>query len=179
VLPISQFSIFVLASLAYHDYEGVALRDDEKPRLVADLGDKTFLMLRNPRLLTSATIAAAFGRCTLRDDVRGAARAQAGGSIAAGELIEIDADVLRTAPSRRGWRRCNGPGDLIWPAAAPARSHRRQLSPLMASEPAPPVRSKARSRGSGGTGARSASSSCRAAARSAPTRRACSRRSRR
>ena len=38
VLPISQQSTFVLASLAYHDYEGVALRDDEKPRLQADLG---------------------------------------------------------------------------------------------------------------------------------------------
>ncbi|MCB1576551.1 MAG: class II aldolase/adducin family protein, partial [Xanthomonadales bacterium] len=31
VLPISQQSTFVLASLGYHDYEGVALRDDEKP----------------------------------------------------------------------------------------------------------------------------------------------------
>jgi hypothetical protein len=31
VLPLSQQSIFVLASLGYHDYEGVALRDDEKP----------------------------------------------------------------------------------------------------------------------------------------------------
>jgi hypothetical protein len=38
VLPLSQQSIFVLASLGYHDYEGVALRDDEKPRLVRDLG---------------------------------------------------------------------------------------------------------------------------------------------
>jgi len=52
VLPISQQSIFVLASLAYHDYEGVALRDDEKPRLVADLGERNFLMLRNHGLLT-------------------------------------------------------------------------------------------------------------------------------
>ena len=52
VLPISQQSTFVLASLAYHDYEGVALRDEEKPRLQADLGDKTFLMLRNHGLLT-------------------------------------------------------------------------------------------------------------------------------
>ncbi|MDA0629443.1 class II aldolase/adducin family protein, partial [Acinetobacter baumannii] len=31
LLPISQQSIFPLARLAYHDYEGVALRDDEKP----------------------------------------------------------------------------------------------------------------------------------------------------
>jgi ribulose-5-phosphate 4-epimerase/fuculose-1-phosphate aldolase len=61
VLPVSQHSIFVLASLAYHDYEGVALNDDEKPRLVADLGRKHFLMLRNHGLLTVAeTIADAF-----------------------------------------------------------------------------------------------------------------------
>ncbi|HCZ17868.1 MAG TPA: class II aldolase, partial [Candidatus Accumulibacter sp.] len=52
VLPISQHSIFVLPSLAYHDYEGVALNQDEKPRLVRDLGDKRFLMLRNHGLLT-------------------------------------------------------------------------------------------------------------------------------
>src|SRR5450830_248976 len=37
VLPISQQSTFVLASLAYHDYEGVAFRDEEKPRLQDDL----------------------------------------------------------------------------------------------------------------------------------------------
>src|SRR5262245_2912022 len=37
VLPISQQSIFVLSSLAYHDYEGIALNADEKPRLVRDL----------------------------------------------------------------------------------------------------------------------------------------------
>jgi hypothetical protein len=41
-LPISQQSTFVLASLSYHDYEGVALRDDEKPRLQADLGGSTW-----------------------------------------------------------------------------------------------------------------------------------------
>jgi len=52
VLPISQQSTFVLASLAYHDYEGVALRDEERPRLQQDLGDKNFLMLRNHGLLT-------------------------------------------------------------------------------------------------------------------------------
>ena len=55
VLPVSQQSIFVLASLAYHDYEGVALHEGEKPRLVRDLGDKTFLMLRNHGLLTAGT----------------------------------------------------------------------------------------------------------------------------
>src|SRR6516165_10613628 len=81
VLPISQQSTFVLASLAYHDYEGVALNDDEKPRLVRDLGDKNFLMLRNHGLLTVAdTVPDAFlslylfeSACTIQ------ARAQAMG----------------------------------------------------------------------------------------------------
>src|ERR1700741_3262207 len=47
LLPISQQSLFSLASIAYHDYEGLALNDDEKPRLVDDLGDKNNLILRN------------------------------------------------------------------------------------------------------------------------------------
>ena len=61
ILPISQQSTFVLASLAYHDYEGVAFRDEEKPRLQADLGGANFLVLRNHGLLTvGKTIADAF-----------------------------------------------------------------------------------------------------------------------
>jgi ribulose-5-phosphate 4-epimerase/fuculose-1-phosphate aldolase len=52
LLPISQISLFPYASLAYHDYEGIALNEDEKPRLVADLGDSNFLILRNHGLLT-------------------------------------------------------------------------------------------------------------------------------
>ena len=61
VMPISQQSTIVLASLGYHDYEGIALRDDEKPRLQKDLGSNNFLMLRNHGLLTvGATIADAY-----------------------------------------------------------------------------------------------------------------------
>ncbi len=61
LLPISQISLFPYASLGYHDYEGVALNDDEKPRLVADLGENNALILRNHGLLTTgATIADAF-----------------------------------------------------------------------------------------------------------------------
>jgi ribulose-5-phosphate 4-epimerase/fuculose-1-phosphate aldolase len=61
LLPISQQSSLVLPSLGYHDYEGIALNPDEKPRLVADLGDKSYLMLRNHGLLVVApTIPDAF-----------------------------------------------------------------------------------------------------------------------
>jgi ribulose-5-phosphate 4-epimerase/fuculose-1-phosphate aldolase len=58
LLPISQQSLFVLASLGYHEYEGVALNEDEKARLVADLGDKSHLILRNHGLLTVGKTAA-------------------------------------------------------------------------------------------------------------------------
>jgi ribulose-5-phosphate 4-epimerase/fuculose-1-phosphate aldolase len=50
--PLSQQSLFVLSSLGYHDYEGVALNEEEKPRLVEHLGNNTFLLLRNHGLLT-------------------------------------------------------------------------------------------------------------------------------
>src|SRR5215510_8245518 len=46
LLPLSQHSMAVLGSLGYHDFEGPALRDDEKPRLVADLGRHHYLILK-------------------------------------------------------------------------------------------------------------------------------------
>lgn len=58
LLPISQQSMFPLASLAYHDYEGLALNEEEKPRLVSDLGDKNYMILRNHGLLTVGKTAA-------------------------------------------------------------------------------------------------------------------------
>lgn len=61
LLPLSQQALFALNSLAYHEYEGLALTDEEKPRLVADLGDKNNLILRNHGLLTiGANVAEAF-----------------------------------------------------------------------------------------------------------------------
>lgn len=61
LLPLSQQSLGVLASLGYHDYEGIALNEGEKARLVRDLGNNTNLMLRNHGLLTvGATPADAF-----------------------------------------------------------------------------------------------------------------------
>ncbi|RWU18808.1 class II aldolase [Pseudomonas alkylphenolica] len=61
VLPLSQQSMFVLASLSYHDYEGVALHAEEKLRLQADLGDSHYMVLRNHGLMTCASsIADAF-----------------------------------------------------------------------------------------------------------------------
>src|SRR6059058_1342351 len=58
LLPLSQQAMFALSSLAYHDYEGLALDEEEKPRLVSDLGDKKFMILRNHGLLTIGRTAA-------------------------------------------------------------------------------------------------------------------------
>jgi ribulose-5-phosphate 4-epimerase/fuculose-1-phosphate aldolase len=52
LLPLSQNALFPMASLAYHDYEGIALREDEKARLVRDLGERSFMILRNHGTLT-------------------------------------------------------------------------------------------------------------------------------
>ena len=49
------------SSIAYHDYEGIALDLAERERLVADLGHANALVLRNHGMLTAAqTIPGAF-----------------------------------------------------------------------------------------------------------------------
>jgi len=113
VLPISQQSILVLSSLAYHDYEGIALHEGEKPRLVRDLGDKSFFMLRNHGLLTVApTIADAFvfmyifeSACTIQ------LRAQA----TSAELIPIDPKIIAGAQMAVKQATRNAGGGLAWP----------------------------------------------------------------
>lgn len=112
VLPISQQSLFVLASLAYHDYEGVALLEDEKPRLVRDLGDKAFLMLRNHGLLTVArNPAEAFlsmyifeATCMVQ------VRAQGGG-----ELLMIPKPILAGIEQQKKQVLLGMGGGLAWP----------------------------------------------------------------
>jgi len=112
VLPISQQSIFVLSSLAYHDYEGVALNDDEKPRLVADLGDKTFLMLRNHGLLTLAeSIADAFLMMYVFESAcRIQLLAQSGGT----QLVNIDQRIVAGAQQQASQVTRGLAGAIAW-----------------------------------------------------------------
>ncbi|WP_109479515.1 class II aldolase/adducin family protein [Paraburkholderia sp. C35] len=114
LLPLSQQSLVVLASLGYHNYEGIALNEDEKPRLVRDLGSNSYLMLRNHGLLTvGASAADAFvamyffeASCMIQ------VRAQAGG----GKLLPIAQPILdgiaqQAAQATRGV----SAGQLVWP----------------------------------------------------------------
>jgi ribulose-5-phosphate 4-epimerase/fuculose-1-phosphate aldolase len=47
LLPISQTALALYNDTAYHDYEGIALDLEERERLVAHLGQKNVLILRN------------------------------------------------------------------------------------------------------------------------------------
>ncbi len=59
LLPLTQHALVVLPQLAYHDYEGIALNLDERQRIVADLGDKSVMLLRNHGLLALGPTASA------------------------------------------------------------------------------------------------------------------------
>jgi len=63
LLPLNQIAQYVTHDLAYHDYEGVALDHDERPRLQRDLGAKNHMLLRNHGTLTvGRSVASAFER---------------------------------------------------------------------------------------------------------------------
>jgi ribulose-5-phosphate 4-epimerase/fuculose-1-phosphate aldolase len=113
VLPISQQSTFVLASLAYHAYEGVAIRDDEKARLQADLGTANFLMLRNHGLLTvGKTIADAFlSMYIFESTCQIQIGAQAGGALTHVDprIVQGVAESMRVQTSGLG-------GAFAWPS---------------------------------------------------------------
>ncbi len=47
LLPLTQTAMLIRSDMAFHDYEGVATDLDERERLVADLGDKGGMILRN------------------------------------------------------------------------------------------------------------------------------------
>ncbi|VTU25334.1 class II aldolase/adducin family protein [Variovorax sp. RA8] len=114
VLPISQQSTFVLASLAYHDYEGVAFRDDERPRLQADMGEANFLMLRNHGLLTvGRTIPDAFlSMYIFENTCQIQIAAQAGG----GELTRVDPRIIDGVGQALKVQTGGLGGAFAWPA---------------------------------------------------------------
>lgn len=61
LLPLSQIGLQFYDRVAYHDYEGVSLDLDERERLIADLGNKNVMIMRNHGLLTvGRTVAEAF-----------------------------------------------------------------------------------------------------------------------
>ena len=114
LLAISQQSLFPLASLAYHAYEGVALEPAEKARLVKDLGERSSMILRNHGLLTCAeTIADAFlYMYILQKACEVQVRAQAGG----GEIIPIPQPIVDGIRKASQIVLRQSGGMIAWPA---------------------------------------------------------------
>jgi ribulose-5-phosphate 4-epimerase/fuculose-1-phosphate aldolase len=63
LMPLTQTAMLIRDEVAYHDYEGVAVDLDERERIIADLGDKGAMLLRNHGTLTVGdTVGEAFVR---------------------------------------------------------------------------------------------------------------------
>ncbi len=113
LLPISQQSLFALASLAYHEYEGLALNVDEKSRLVSDLGNKRNMILRNHGLLTvGKTAAEAFlSMYILERACRIQILSQSGGET----LLPVSEQILENVAAQLGAVTVGQGAQLTWP----------------------------------------------------------------
>ncbi len=111
--PISQTSLVAYATLAYHDYEGIALNDEEKPRLVADLGENNALILRNHGLLTTGkTIADAFLMMYVLET---ACQIQLLAQSTGGELIMVPEPIVAGIQAQVEQVTRGLGGHLVWP----------------------------------------------------------------
>lgn len=116
LLPLNQWSLQFHGRLAYHDYEGIALLEGEKARLVEDLGPKRLAMvLRNHGLLTCGrTIAQAF---KLMYNLDRACRAQIAIQSSGAKLTPVPEDIAKlTAAQYEKWETDLYSGDAEWDA---------------------------------------------------------------
>ncbi len=117
LLPLNQTAQLVVPDLAYHDYEGVALDHDERPRLQKDLGTKNIMLLHNHGTLTvGRTCAEAFLRmynleraCTMQVRTRMLGGAESDYPTAP-QVIEKNAALVK------GDRMAMLAQKLVWPA---------------------------------------------------------------
>ncbi len=113
LLPLSQVSLFPYVSLGYHDYEGIALNDEEKPRLVADLGQNNALILRNHGLLTAAeTIPDAF---LFMYALETACQIQLTAQSASTDLIQVPEPIVNGIKAQAAEVLKGLGGQLAWP----------------------------------------------------------------
>ena len=131
LLPLTQTAMLIRDEIAYHDYEGVAVDLDERERIVADLGDKSAMILRNHGTLARRRD----GRRGVPEDLFPRARLRGAGPGAVGRRGQSQQPAAGLARSHRP----AGQGEpqdrrqharLAGPAAQglPARSELRDLA---------------------------------------------------
>ncbi len=114
LLAMSQTALRLHGNLSYHDYEGIALDHDERPRLVRDLGANQAMVLRNHGLLTvGRSVAEAF---VLMHRLEFACRAQLQAQAAGTKLIALSGNVLNHAAQQFKAITPGIYGDLEWPS---------------------------------------------------------------
>ena len=118
LLPLNQWSAPFFNRIAYHSYEGIALNLEERARIVADLGDKRVMILRNHGLLTCGrSVGEAFRTMV---DLDRACRAQIA-VLSTSLTPDIMSDELAefTAAQEEGWvdaHHAAGKRDAEWDA---------------------------------------------------------------
>ena len=111
----NQWSLQFYNRIAYHDYEGIAINDEERGRLVTDLRDKMVLILRNHGLVTIGnTIGNAFKKMyNLERSCRAQLAIQASGA----KIRQIPKEVCElTASQYELWENDLYSGDPEWDA---------------------------------------------------------------
>lgn len=113
LLPLSQHALRFYRDLAYHHYDGLALTEGEKVRLVADLGPCRAMLLHNHgSLVIGRSVAEAFCLMDMLDKAcRMQLAAQAGGA----ELVFPPPDVCEKT-FRQLTADPEPEGELEWPA---------------------------------------------------------------
>ena len=115
LLPLTQTGMFLHGDVAYHDFEGSATDLDERERLIADLGDKHCMILRNHGTLTAGRHASdAFMRLYLLER---ACQVQVLATGGGADLVGASpASIAKTAAlSQRGFE-TDFTRRVVWPA---------------------------------------------------------------
>ena len=111
--PLSQVSLFPYSQISYHNYEGIALNEDEKPRLVADLGTSNAMILRNHGLLTvGPTIPDAF---IMMYALETACQIQMMAQSTGNELIQVPQPIVDGIKAQVEAVTKGLGGSLVWP----------------------------------------------------------------
>jgi ribulose-5-phosphate 4-epimerase/fuculose-1-phosphate aldolase len=113
LLPIAQTSMRFYNRVAYHDFEGISLDVDERSRLIADLGDKHAMILRNHGLLVAGrTVAEAW---SLIFSLEKACAIQLAAQTSGAKLNPVSPKTCEHT-AQQMWRSNEPGGKLAWPA---------------------------------------------------------------
>lgn len=123
LLPISQHALKFYNRLAYHRYEGIALRVEEREQLVQDLGPHSAMILRNHGLLAAGGgVAEAFQNIYMLERAcQAQVQALAGGR----ELIIPSPQTCEFTAQQFEGDDESGLIDLAWEAALTLIAHQR------------------------------------------------------